>query len=229
MEIKPFVIGLTGVAGAGKSTVAAIIQKAIAKNWSGSITAISPMAKPIKDACIALGLNKERDPDLYRATAQSIGQGLRELTAGEWWIQKQISKINGIVEHYQNPRTVVIIDDIRYVNEVEMVDRHFNGILIHVTPGIKGARRELTSNQKFHDSEYLGTRIEQEVLQAYNVSAVEGDEHHRYPVLVEAMGRKYRVLLNVGNEEEIIETVDDILRDVSQERLGDPHSVNPAA
>lgn len=108
------VIGLRGLSGAGKSTIAQEICNVLNSRHtqfpeSPRATVLS-FAGPIKAALRTLGITKEGTPELYRELAQTVGQRARDANPNHW------------VELFgrrllETDQEVVVVDDVRYPNE----------------------------------------------------------------------------------------------------------------
>lgn len=116
MANKPYVIGLRGVAGAGKTTVSAKLQTAL--NLPGRMPILLSMASPIRSALSSLGVHKG-DP-LYRELAQTLGARCRA-SDPDFFVKLAQHRI----ESTKGDNQVIIMDDIRYPNEEPLCDITF--------------------------------------------------------------------------------------------------------
>jgi len=166
------VVGFAGLARGGKTTAARILF-----DWCKQ-HGMSPMlysfAQPMKRAAKRVGLDKDTQSELYRATLQRWGESRRDprykpgITGPDYWVNRVLLELVGIQvreqEEYRRidklhwnrefKETVVIFDDMRYMNEVQMVDA-MNGTTIFVD----GADRlqDLDASWRQHESERLAT------------------------------------------------------------------------
>lgn len=144
------VIGLIGHIGSGKTEAGLILRSMI----SGS--EIVPFAKPLKNLAKSIGWNGEKD-EKGRRLLQLLGTDvLRECIDPEWHTKAW----GHLVTHIQgagNPNATIIVDDVRFVNEVKMI-HHMGGSIIRIT----GRRYGLPTNwltdlryktKKKHESE----------------------------------------------------------------------------
>lgn len=132
-----FLVGIMGAKGAGKDTVADTLCAA-----SGGRKL--SMATPLKNMLIALGVPPEAIEDreakeapcaaldgaILRWGMQSLGtEWGRKLISPNLWVSR-VEAI--IVDHWRaNPQVPVIIPDVRFPNEVDMIRRN-GGVLIRV-------------------------------------------------------------------------------------------------
>lgn len=167
--MKPMIIGLAGAKGAGKSTIAhhlvlgveqALAYKAQRANFAG----------PLKEACAKLyaldhdqlyGDRKEEvDPRWglsARQILQRVGSQMRDDHGEDFWVQHMRGLIERETAHdiegyYRTLGTCIIIDDVRYENEVAMI-RELGGS-IH---GIE--RPEIKADDDDHESEQLAKNL----------------------------------------------------------------------
>lgn len=158
------VIGIGGIAGSGKSTAADYIE----------IESINYDCKPIrlsfadlvrKEAGMNSGYNdwrilKDKDPELYRELCQSIADEGRPST----WVNHVNARLAEIQQEELEDNEaifcerVVIIDDVRFTNEIEML-QSWQAELVFVFAG----NREVPDAEgawRAHESEALNQKIE---------------------------------------------------------------------
>ena len=134
MNKGPLLIGLTGLAGSGKSSVAGILRR----RYGGRVV---PFASPLKKMLAALGVpkaclygaDKERPLDLLRGhTARHAMQTLgtewgRGLIGDDFWLCAWADAVSAV------PRDVLVVvaDDVRFANEAECI-RDNGGLVLRV-------------------------------------------------------------------------------------------------
>lgn len=118
-------IGLRGVAGAGKSTVAGALVAMINEDPSLRPAMADSMIMSVKDGLRAMGIRKEDSPDVYRRVAQDIGAELRRLDPDIF--VKQISERRQ--EWSRRGVRVMVVDDLRFQNEAEVCT-----LVVYLTP-----------------------------------------------------------------------------------------------
>lgn len=141
------IIGITGLIGSGKDTVASIIQEykpeyrrmsfasrlkdmtAALYHWDRQmlegLTKEDRELREQKDGHLSLLLNQDITP---RNQLQKLGAGLKELVAQNLWAMLVKDEI--IREGYKN----VLITDVRYPDELDMI-RSLGGIILEVRRG----------------------------------------------------------------------------------------------
>lgn len=141
----PFIIGLTGSAGCGKSTISNIIQQLDPRFQCKSFAA------PIKEMCaLGLGLGydqiegeeKEVPHPVYGVSPRHIMQ-----TLGTDWGRSLIHPDIWVLRLEQNLASHTLISDVRFENEAELVRKY--GALIH----IEGRVKKLGGTEEGHSSE----------------------------------------------------------------------------
>ena len=136
------VIGLRGSIGAGKTTISKILaQKTIITRYS--------FAQPIRDSLAVIGITKENNPEEYRHLAQYIGAYCRSKDPDHW---VKLAK-----KFIANCKTDVVIDDVRYENELPLIDNLFH---IKRTAVID----EIVKNPEIvkHESENMNTKYSED-------------------------------------------------------------------
>lgn len=136
---SPVIIGLRGVAGAGKSTIQSLLCQRLHRVTPGS------MAGPLKRGLATMGVNKVDTPALYRELAQTLGARLRR-EDDAWWVGLNMVEWN----HLLREGWSVVVDDVRYENERAVCDYVF-----FVEPGFPAG---LKGEQAAHESERLNLR-----------------------------------------------------------------------
>lgn len=134
MVDKMRLIGIAGPARAGKDTLASYLLDNLSDDWSRS-----SFADPLKDMLRAIGVDCSDDKkavidDSYGATPRHMMQTLgtewgRQTIDNDIWV-KAFARLNA--------GKCVIVPDVRFENEAELVRKH--GVLIHLTGrgGIEG-------------------------------------------------------------------------------------------
>lgn len=131
------IIGLTGLAQCGKTTLADEISR-IAYHRGMTPKKMS-FAGRLKKAAAEIGADKVSQPELYRKFCQEVGNNMRSLeylpgvTGPDYWVQRTHEDI-AIEQAKENARpvygdgkegkwseTVLIFDDVRFENEVELL------------------------------------------------------------------------------------------------------------
>lgn len=155
------IIAFAGLAGSGKSTAATAAAAALFN--AGFHPIIARFAGPLKDASNALGFVKggEHD-DLYRSFCQMAGSLGRE-GHPEWWVNLMACHLDAIAKEEAESisstswhERVVLIDDVRFANEVDMV-KAYQGTTVFVSAG---RRLDTTQEWRLHTSEMLATQYE---------------------------------------------------------------------
>lgn len=115
----PILIGLRGLAGAGKTTLANALV------LHDSLQAYKPvrlsLATPIKNWLAAMHIAKIGDPEFYRKLAQTLGDAFRERDE-EYFVDKLLEEA---AEAYKRGTRLAFIDDVRYYNEGRVCDQLF--------------------------------------------------------------------------------------------------------
>lgn len=134
------VIGFSGEAGAGKTTWAKwMAEFALESNY---VPILMPFAGPLKTAASALGISKEEQPELYRRLLQEIGSKLRDpdyvpgTTGPDYFLNLQDKafqrQARAAAERSDDKGVLILVDDVRYENEVDLIVRGWQGTMVHI-------------------------------------------------------------------------------------------------
>ena len=154
------IILLAGQAGVGKSTAAKVLAKEAFER--GFVPVLESFAKPIKEEALAKGYDKAKFPRKYRGFCQSLGEIARQENPDHWvgLMKDRLNKIIITEKEELNKGSkywerVVIIDDCRYLNEVNL------GFLMRATTVFLsfGKRKVRKSAWREHESEKLANKI----------------------------------------------------------------------
>lgn len=158
------VVFFAGKARVGKTTAANLMLKFAKKNDMSPV--ILPFAKAIKDEAERHGLSKELNPEGYRTFCQDIGAS-RRAEDPDYWIKQfnqELIKLQEKDNEMMNDptrlwrETVVIVDDCRYLNELEY-GRKIGAQLIFISSG----GRQLSDNDaewRNHESEVVANTFD---------------------------------------------------------------------
>lgn len=114
------VIAITGPIGAGKSEVATIVLR-----YFGEQSMLLPLAYPIKEIARSIGWNGEKD-NKGRRLLQAIG------TAGRDYRQDIWLKIWSHLAMSQHTPEYLIVDDLRYENELRYFREGVDNLILYV-------------------------------------------------------------------------------------------------
>jgi hypothetical protein len=166
------VVGFAGLARGGKTTTARLLFDWCEQN--GMNPMLYSFAQPMKRAAKRIGLDKDSDPELYRKTLQRWGESRRDpkykpgITGPDYWVNRVLVELLEIQIREQSEysrldqygwnrvfkETVVIFDDMRYANEVELV-KTLNGTTVFVDGSFR--LKDLGAEWRQHESERLAT------------------------------------------------------------------------
>ncbi len=160
------IFAFLGPARCGKTTASQLLEQEL-KERGYHVERLS-FAAPIKAGCARLGITKEDQPDEYRALAQRWGKTRRDRNP-DHWIRKATRSLNRLaaIEKADYVKlanddnldswceTIVIIDDVRYQNEVDLINER-DGVMTIIDPG---KRLDLTEEFRQHESEALANRL----------------------------------------------------------------------
>ena len=164
------VIAFAGLARAGKTTAARIVAQMYSE--MGYKVDLMSFAEPMKRAAARIGLSKDTDPKKYREVLQRWGSSRRDpnyrpgITGPDYWVNRVFVELVDVKfnekKDYKRwdaagaPRLfeerIVIFDDCRYPNEVEMIAR-INGITVFVD-GLSRVTDPL-AEWRHHESEQM--------------------------------------------------------------------------
>ena len=136
---KPVVIGLRGVAGAGKTTIQKLLVERIDKAVAESV------AGPLKTGLAIMGVTKQNHPGTYRRMAQLVGATMREIDENWWSSQASLWWQQRLRDGW-----VFVVDDIRYENERDLCDYVF-----YIEAGFPAG---LTGDEAKHESERMNSQ-----------------------------------------------------------------------
>jgi hypothetical protein len=148
---RRIVIGLTGVAGAGKSTIASRIVDLL--DEEGIEAAVVSFAGPLKKGFAQMGVTKGHPR--YRELLQFAGQNLRDFDEAHWVRQFHIE-----LASYPATCRVFIVDDVRYNNEIAACELTFFVQPLDIEPTV------LTRSQKSHASEQLALGLQAKLAES---------------------------------------------------------------
>jgi hypothetical protein len=123
-------VGFCGVAGSGKTTLAqsmllsrgCLSDRITLKPPHYPTARIMRFASPLKDGLAIMGITKEKQPDLYRKTAQILGTDLIRAHNPDHWVD--YFQYNVEKGHFREG-TIILIDDVRFANEASLCNLLF--------------------------------------------------------------------------------------------------------
>ena len=149
------VIAFSGRARCGKSYISKVAARAL---WDmGYVPVTIPLAAPLKEAAAEAGFPKETRPEEYRLFCQEHGAAKREENPDHWlglwydmYLDARMRELGSKGEY------VVIVDDVRYPNELDLINKIENSTTIFVSEGSRSATLEdADAEWREHHSEYL--------------------------------------------------------------------------
>jgi len=151
-----------GPAGSGKSVIAKLGAQFFRDNYFIQSLVVS-MADPLKKGLTMMGLDKDRDPKLFRALAQFIGTDVfRNSVCEHWWVYRMTEYLRN-----ETPQpSIIFIDDIRFANETSIPD-----LLFRVVPGFQPNIPSIDDDLAQHESEVLGSLEESDIPRAIRESS----------------------------------------------------------
>jgi len=156
-------IVIAGRARVGKTTLANIIAK---KSFElGFIPKLMSFANAIKDLAEDKGLSKEDTPEEYRKFCQELGAAKRDEDPNYWvdiledgLLKELKDEGKDLDSNKKYWERCIIIDDCRYLNEIEMAD-DYSATLLFLT----SKKREIPNSDedwRKHQSEDLANQVE---------------------------------------------------------------------
>lgn len=112
----PLLVGLTGPAGVGKSTVGAALAK-LTDRQKATIGELHSIARPLKKFLEGLGVRKGQET--FRPAAQSLSI-LRETVSPDVYVKAALENCKS-----WSAAIMVIVDDIRFPQEIEWLKENF--------------------------------------------------------------------------------------------------------
>ena len=151
------VIGLSGKARTGKSLLTRELYSAAES--LGWIALVRPFAGPLKAEAAAQGFGKDQDPEKYREYCQRHGAEMREVNP-DYWVNKWYDDIKDLKQKELDMKRplMVLVDDVRYANEVDILRKH-GGTVAYVKHG----EREIddpNGEWRQHESEVIANELE---------------------------------------------------------------------
>ena len=166
------IIGLVGKLQSGKSTSANFILDYLKKDYN--IICKYSFADLLKTMILNAGIcNAEelwgKKTEFSRLMLQKIGtEIIRKQVSENFWVQKMAEKIAETFMDSPNENILIVIDDVRFLNEAELISK-FGGTLIRII------RPDLEQNK--NENKHLSEVEQDEILTDYeiinNVSLVE--------------------------------------------------------
>lgn len=142
---EPYIIGLSGKAGAGKDTSFKLIKE-IYEPRGYRVVQVAFATKLKKFAVRYFPMVDLNAKDFVtRNILQGIGEMFRGEVDTDYWVKGAIDSLpKGI-----GSETIVCITDVRHVNEANFIKNMPNGLMIRVT----GREHDLSEEQRNHPSE----------------------------------------------------------------------------
>ena len=129
---SPTIIGIAGRMKSGKTALA----QSLSEEYGWSIFSFAGSVRdeiskgwfsylPKAEARVMWDLVESEDKSLCRPLLQAWGHGRRQITTPDYWVHKILKQIRDI-------ESVIIIDDVRYPNEMQMILDN-DGYIIYIT------------------------------------------------------------------------------------------------
>lgn len=117
----PISIGFAGVAGAGKTTAARAAVSALRESppegYSADGVRLVGFADPLRRGIGAMGIDRGRSPDLFRAVAERLGETIRA-SEPDWFVEN-------FVAANDRPGRINVVHDVRFPGEWGVLDAVF--------------------------------------------------------------------------------------------------------
>lgn len=153
-NIKTNVIGISGFAGAGKNLYASLAKNIIKTKYninsyefafanilkSDLNNFISPKLADILK--INFFTNNQELKNIIRPIMVEYGMLMRNLTNGTYWIKKLEHEIDSII----NKNDIIFITDVRYENEMEWIQKKYNGKIIFINRILQNGNKNNAAN-----------------------------------------------------------------------------------
>lgn len=146
------IIGFAGYARCGKTTAAGLAEAVASELYPQIAVHRMSMAGPIRDALGVIGVTKEGAPSMYRDGAQALGAIARKYDM-DWWVKQAEARLPGASEAAgaDASPSLVVFDDIRYPNEVRMIQNRGGKVAFIDAAG----RLDITQPLYGHESEHM--------------------------------------------------------------------------
>lgn len=156
MPLKPAVIGLIGLAQAGKTTLARHLYERT--EFEGKARVYS-FADPIRRAINTLGVHKAVNPALYRELAQQVGEIVRESDPDHF-----VNEARAGLRSDEMRQFTVIFDDVRFENEVTMLrqlafDTNRRCLIVLLDPLVRFPIDHFEAPMYQHVSEFMARKL----------------------------------------------------------------------
>lgn len=183
--MKRVFIGITGRAGAGKTTFANFLRDALAETEVRDRCGIVPFAAPVKEIATKMGWDGKKD-EKGRRLLQLIGTECgRECIGQDVWVKAWFGRVRAGASTLE---LVTIADDVRFENEAWAI-RSLGGLIVRIDrPERPPLSKRLASwFRPTHRSERGGIVADAVVLNDFDLSALNVRASLLVPFLVAQM------------------------------------------
>jgi len=151
------VIGITGLLTAGKSTTARALKFLLEPFWNVHILSFSYDVKRIANE---FGWDGQKD-DKGRKLLQLIGTEVGREYLPDIWIRYLITRATQQLDITAKKKNIIIIDDLRFINEAQWVKDYHAGVIIKVDDVKDGYVRSGVdhASEKGIPSEYIDFEV----------------------------------------------------------------------
>ena len=125
---KAIVIGLVGKAGSGKDTVFSLFQAMVPDKEFVRLAFGDEVKKEVSDHHAIPVEVIEENKDVFRGLLQKWGTDFRRKKNEKYWIDKVRTEISFLRDNVD----VVIITDVRFLNEVDYIKNECKGFIIRI-------------------------------------------------------------------------------------------------